>query len=627
MSLQTAIGRSNTRTMISPSHNITTVPTKSDREPQSKSFTGCWTCRHRHVKCDERHPICLRCESANIQCKGYALQLSWVDEGPHPKRLVRRITPVQRHWQPINAEEVQNILSDLAAKDGEGQAGLFTVFSANPLPAPSCNPAQSPDNVDIRISGQPSSYVDNTLDGMDNVAMTRAETWVFDESSFSVDTSSINFEQGSEVCRFETELADDSTNQDSRVTFDAEDRNNEEDSTDSGILQLNQGHSKSFPSHLDVLPRPSSQQKLLHHWVTHLSSAIQPTASTDDRLASVCLSLAYEGINTASNVSTGRLALFHAICSMSAFNLGALHGQDPSLIELGIRHQQLSQIHLRLNILSNDPKEIIAVLSTITLFIVDSAINGTSDSWREHIRGGEKVLKNNQEFWSHSSSASIIFQFFQVLKLVAKLQMSRDVEDLDLEVHSCDTSHFSDAIGISPALLHLLNVNKYLFSDSQLSELDLDRIEIQLLLARVLPDEGATSAHSQMRIHHESIFYYAFLIHFKRYVRGASIEEIEDLVEKGAECILRLDDVACKNPVVAITWPIIVIASHIREPIMRQRLRHWFASRRRYAFAAYEIAEKLLEEVWESHANAQDGSMKDWQDVFYALPNHDLLLI
>lgn len=49
------------------------------RKRRSKTFTGCWTCRMRHVNCDEKKPACLRCEKADIHCEGYALRLSWPD--------------------------------------------------------------------------------------------------------------------------------------------------------------------------------------------------------------------------------------------------------------------------------------------------------------------------------------------------------------------------------------------------------------------------------------------------------------------------------------------------------------------------------------------------------------------
>lgn len=37
----------------------------------SRSRTGCWTCRIRKKKCDERHPTCARCQNLRIECQGY----------------------------------------------------------------------------------------------------------------------------------------------------------------------------------------------------------------------------------------------------------------------------------------------------------------------------------------------------------------------------------------------------------------------------------------------------------------------------------------------------------------------------------------------------------------------------
>ncbi|CAN6664212.1 arginine metabolism regulation protein II [Trichomonascus vanleenenianus] len=44
---------------------------------RTKTFTGCWTCRSRKIKCDLRRPACLRCEKADIHCEGYTIRLSW----------------------------------------------------------------------------------------------------------------------------------------------------------------------------------------------------------------------------------------------------------------------------------------------------------------------------------------------------------------------------------------------------------------------------------------------------------------------------------------------------------------------------------------------------------------------
>lgn len=42
-----------------------------------KTYSGCWTCRARKVKCDLVRPSCLRCRRSKVQCGGYKIKLRW----------------------------------------------------------------------------------------------------------------------------------------------------------------------------------------------------------------------------------------------------------------------------------------------------------------------------------------------------------------------------------------------------------------------------------------------------------------------------------------------------------------------------------------------------------------------
>ncbi|CCK72104.1 Arg81p KNAG_0J00210 [Huiozyma naganishii CBS 8797] len=52
-------------------------PRVKARPRRAKTFTGCWTCRSRKVKCDLRRPGCLRCEKSSLECGGYDIKLRW----------------------------------------------------------------------------------------------------------------------------------------------------------------------------------------------------------------------------------------------------------------------------------------------------------------------------------------------------------------------------------------------------------------------------------------------------------------------------------------------------------------------------------------------------------------------
>ncbi|KAH6603544.1 hypothetical protein Trco_008319 [Trichoderma cornu-damae] len=47
---------------------------------RSRSKRGCWTCRIRHRKCDEGHPLCKECDNRHIRCHGYGPRPSWLDD-------------------------------------------------------------------------------------------------------------------------------------------------------------------------------------------------------------------------------------------------------------------------------------------------------------------------------------------------------------------------------------------------------------------------------------------------------------------------------------------------------------------------------------------------------------------
>lgn len=62
---------------LKPFKYTSTNTTPAAPTSRTKTFTGCWTCRARKIKCDLRRPTCFRCEKANLQCAGYSIKLRW----------------------------------------------------------------------------------------------------------------------------------------------------------------------------------------------------------------------------------------------------------------------------------------------------------------------------------------------------------------------------------------------------------------------------------------------------------------------------------------------------------------------------------------------------------------------
>ncbi|CAE6438855.1 unnamed protein product [Rhizoctonia solani] len=66
----------------------------------NRSTTGCYTCKRRKKKCDERQPTCFRCEKAGKECEGYASL-----ENPDSRGLMRRTRLAPPHGRETSQFE------------------------------------------------------------------------------------------------------------------------------------------------------------------------------------------------------------------------------------------------------------------------------------------------------------------------------------------------------------------------------------------------------------------------------------------------------------------------------------------------------------------------------------------
>ena len=109
------------------------------RQPNEQSrlrtFTGCRTCRNRHLKCDEAKPKCSTCRRANIPCEGYAPRLLWMTEQPaNPDPAHREERSAYRY--PLFSENARSSMSlELVESLGNQSAGSMLNDLENESPA------------------------------------------------------------------------------------------------------------------------------------------------------------------------------------------------------------------------------------------------------------------------------------------------------------------------------------------------------------------------------------------------------------------------------------------------------------------------------------------------------------
>lgn len=102
-----------------------------NEESRSRTFTGCRTCRNRHVKCDEAKPKCSTCRRGNIPCEGYAPRLLWVAEQPaNPDPADREERNAYRY--PLFSEKARSSMSlELVESLGNQPAGRMVMDLEN----------------------------------------------------------------------------------------------------------------------------------------------------------------------------------------------------------------------------------------------------------------------------------------------------------------------------------------------------------------------------------------------------------------------------------------------------------------------------------------------------------------
>ncbi|KAJ5784464.1 uncharacterized protein N7503_009676 [Penicillium pulvis] len=103
---------------------------------KSVTYTGCWTCRSRKTKCDERQENgCGICERSGLKCAGYDVNLYWVTGKREVCRKIHRRSLVLDRTSSIYLpdEQVDEILSTLDSIDAPSNTvsmGSFSIFNA-----------------------------------------------------------------------------------------------------------------------------------------------------------------------------------------------------------------------------------------------------------------------------------------------------------------------------------------------------------------------------------------------------------------------------------------------------------------------------------------------------------------
>ncbi|KAJ5826404.1 hypothetical protein N7474_003542 [Penicillium riverlandense] len=613
-------------------NDIPTTKNVKTRKARSKTFTGCWTCRARRVKCDDVHPHCLRCLRSGWQCQGYGLRLGW-SPAPGSRSHRRQLSLDPPPAYSMSAAAVTALLAELdgcSADGGAQQRGPFSVFSASS--------ADPKDTECIRYSNSTlvlsSSHEhregkdqripepgagDSTTgtgdsDQSSSLALTSEESYTTESSSIAEDDRRILPNPPEPVT---------TVDEDSRIatlSFTINQKSHFENlypdlDKQLALIKHYEGSSLGLsPSTaLNPFPLPRAETELVHHWVVFLSGNMLLIDTPDNPCRTVFMPMALKGLGAPTTESNIHLSIFHAICASSAFSLFHIR-KDTRYQSLAVNHDQQALRHLRCNLQRarriNEPT-LAAILSCITA----EAMSGRRSRWRAHVAGGLGLLENEvHDEWLRSTTASRLLKSYLSLSSLCSLPMSSQLASL-LNEPSESRHYLERSHGVTTQLVQFLaHVNALIDSHTAIHADMLDRLELELYLN--FPCMSTSTTRESIIIQHAlNAFYYATIVYFRRTLRRVPLCDVQELVEKAIQELEAADALTNDGGGCAYNWACFVAAAECERRELQTRMLAYFDRKSRHGIQNINVLCEIVLALWHRRAKAPPETDILWQEI------------
>lgn len=382
------------------------------------------------------------------------------------------------------------------------------------------------------------------------------------------------------------------------------------------------------PRHLDAMPMPSRQKRLIHHWITFTSRKIVLLDEPHNPCRTMMLPMALKGLVSKAGDSNADVAIFHAICSAAAYNLFELSGRTTEQDHvLALDHDSEAIRHLRHNLARADEHQDQSCAMAIMACIAVEAVSGTTQRWRTHVSGGLAYLSRLQARGVDETAVSAFRQHMVKMAILCDFAVPDDLKSFldDEDGPSSGLELTFPYYGVSKSTLQAHDRINTLATASPnttpATEKELDALELQLYLQFPgLPPQVFSSEASKLHaavVHHTSTaFYYAGLVFFQRSIRRSPIAAVQELVESGVQELENIEAVGKGKLGCMMLWPALVLGAECNTANSRQRMRAWFQSQRKLGFRNLVVLEDLITSLWSARAGP-DGQERevDWRNM------------
>ncbi|KAF4950019.1 hypothetical protein FGADI_8465 [Fusarium gaditjirri] len=631
---------------------------------KSKTFTGCWTCRARRVKCDEAQPVCNRCTKARRICQGYGVRLAWKsNEKETPFRVLMELDTNSVEIPPDDLDDMINKCCYTEAGHETKTFGPFSVFSIGHKIACKTSkkgrydPGECPENQGLVEETENASapHSNESLIGSSQHSLpessneTQSHLTIFDNFTHRGTTSNHDYVDENEDLALDDLFSAEwffgpgSCDLESQASSWAElgslPLDVENDATFALAVSLENHLSQNYCDFnsppLDDVPPPQTglnpismsrqQSELIHHWLVHMCRNMIPIDTVDNPYRVIYLRLASEGVN---GNSKSHIAVLYGVCAAAAYNLKTLR-HDKTNVQ-SVWNAQVALQNLQESISEPGHMDYTSVLAAIAMCIMQDTMTGHPRSWRTHIQAALRIIVQAKLYEDLEPGSQLHVVVLQCLCLIvlSDVDTQHDLADMMSQLPSTE-DYISRHHSVTKDAVVIISQINALSKRDAIKDLALvDQLELQIYL-QVSP----TTQYNQFRSekvnyisqHYASVWHYAIIIHFQRRIRHKPPQQLQDIVSEALTYLEAAEDVATDLDGCIDLWPCMVIASECYGEAHKVRALNWFKRKDRHGFANVSSASSICLEYWKWRDRHPSRALTtSWQE-FVAGTQYDVV--
>ncbi|KAF4946233.1 hypothetical protein FSARC_14246 [Fusarium sarcochroum] len=631
------------------------------RKPsRAMTFTGCWTCKARKVRCDERPNCCRNCEKRGIPCGGYGIRLQWVSD---PFAEARECSPLQGRRsmkldQTSHVHESEKIDEFLSLIDqnaehklpaSHGPFSAFSVLKNIPLQL----------TIPTRPGSLPSTTVSTELEPPGNTEWQHESTTdeitsqLFQpaDPGSAFDAGFLPFEPTHPLSPFFTEF--ESIPVDTSLVTElpsveglsgeysldrpSVDENDDQDTSFTDLTVTLFERNSPVTQIIDAsLFRDPEIDSLMSHYNIHVAGLLVPVDHSENPYRRLYLSTAIE-----------------------AFHRWNCDQRQIRYREIGAKYRYQAMQSLQNAVNEGAPVASYQVLMITILSLVSiGVLSGEGDDFRAHIEAASQ-LRNSRSRWKllsrPSKQLNEIGAFLALLSRTTSFQPSpvpwtgrNDrvivAEDMIIQASGC----YEHVYGITPTIAAAINQTCRLAAHlARLCQDQEDHIPDDILEACEevgdnlqswrFEHENITSIPSSDSLgmlilnHQAKAWHAAALIYYCTRIQGTEPIDLVQETDLVMEHLRAAEDVKSspgtmhsRESLAPITWPAFV-ASCIALNDRRDVWREWWEQMMSYNIGNINKQWEIVQQIWETLDQAeQHGNDMDWTKAYESVGRHVL---